>query len=68
MVRDGFVGDVIVDSVVNEYVAGQGIGMHHDFPGFGPTVVAVSLGAPVLLDLRDPVDERIAVLDVAPGA
>jgi hypothetical protein len=64
--REGFVSDAIVNVVVNEYTPGQGIGLHHDFPGFGPTVVAVSLGSPVLLDLVLPETERAAVLDVAP--
>jgi alkylated DNA repair dioxygenase AlkB len=64
--REGFVDDAIVNIVVNEYTPGQGIGLHHDFPGFGPTVVAVSLGSPVLLDLVLPGTGREAVLDVAP--
>ena len=65
--REGLVAGEIVNVVVNEYTPGQGIGLHHDFPGFGPTVVAVSLGAaPCLLDLVDPESDRRAVLDVAP--
>jgi alkylated DNA repair dioxygenase AlkB len=59
-------GGEAANIVVNEYLPGQGIGLHHDFPGFGPTVVAVSLGAPVLLDLVDPETKRAEVLDVAP--
>ena len=30
--------------IVNEYLPGQGIAMHTDHPGFGPTVAMVSLG------------------------
>src|SRR5207245_2103035 len=66
VVREGFVGSPFANVVVNEYTPGQGIGLHHDFPGFGPTVVAVSLGSPVLLDLVLPDEGRTAVLDVAP--
>jgi alkylated DNA repair dioxygenase AlkB len=66
VVREGFLEDEVVNVVVNEYTPGQGIGLHHDFPGFGPTVVAVSLGSPCLLDLVDPRGDRAAVLDVAP--
>jgi 2-oxoglutarate-Fe(II)-dependent oxygenase superfamily protein len=66
VIREGLVADAIVNVVVNEYTPGQGIGLHHDFPGFGPTVVAVSLGSACLLDLVDPESDRRAVLDVAP--
>ncbi len=64
--REGFLVDDVVNVVVNEYAPGQGIGLHHDLPGFGPTVVAVSLGSPCLLDLVDPDGDRRTVLDVAP--
>jgi alkylated DNA repair dioxygenase AlkB len=80
--REGLVADEIVNVVVNEYTPGQGIGLHHDFPGFGPTVVAVSLGSACLLDLVEQAREtepeteserggarrsrRHEVLDVAP--
>ena len=30
--------------IVNEYTPGQGIGLHTDNPGFGPTVATISLG------------------------
>jgi alkylated DNA repair dioxygenase AlkB len=70
VVREGFLADEVVNVVVNEYTPGQGIGLHHDFPGFGPTVVAVSLGSPCLLDLvlvdAEGGHAREAVLDVAP--
>lgn len=66
IVREGYLEDEVANIVVNEYTPGQGIGLHHDFPGFGPTVVAVSLASPVLLELVDPASDREAVLDVAP--
>ena len=54
--------------VVNEYTPGQGIGLHHDFPGFGPTVVAVSLARHACSTswTRRARSKRAAVLDVAP--
>jgi alkylated DNA repair dioxygenase AlkB len=64
--REGRVEDEIANVVVNEYLPGQGIGLHHDYPGFGETVVAVSLGSACLLDLVLPGEGRAAVLDVAP--
>ena len=64
VVRDGWLEDAVANVVVNEYLPGQGIGAHHDFPGFGPTVVAVSLGAPCILELTR--DGRKELLDVAP--
>jgi alkylated DNA repair dioxygenase AlkB len=70
VVRDGHLAGEVVNVVVNEYTPGQGIGLHHDFPGFGPAVVAVSLGSACLLDLvlpeGAPETRRSAVLDVAP--
>jgi len=65
VVADGYLEREVVNVVVNEYVAGQGIGLHHDFPGFGPTVVAVSLGSATILDLVDPETSRHEQLDVA---
>lgn len=64
--REGWVDDAIVNIVVNEYLPGQGIGTHHDYPAFGDTVVAVSLGSACLLDLVLPGTDRAATLDVAP--
>lgn len=64
IVRDGWLEDAVANVVVNEYLPGQGIGAHHDFPGFGPTVVAVSLGSPCILELTR--DGRKELLDVAP--
>lgn len=63
---DGHLDDRVANVVVNEYMPGQGIGLHHDFPGFGPTVVAISLGSACQLDLVDPETERVEVLDVEP--
>ena len=66
VVRDRHLEDEVANVVVNEYEPGQGIGLHHDFPGFGPTVVAVSLGSACVLDLVDPITKRAETLDVAP--
>jgi alkylated DNA repair protein alkB family protein 8 len=63
---EGALGGEAANIVVNEYLPGQGIGLHHDFPGFGPTIVALSLGSAVLLDLFDPETQRKEVLDVEP--
>lgn len=63
---DGHLDDRVANVVVNEYMPGQGIGLHHDFPGFGPAVVAISLGSACQLDLVDPETERVEVLDVEP--
>lgn len=65
VLRDGFIDDPVANVVINEYLPGQGIGSHHDYPGFGPTVVAVSLGSPCLLDLVEPDSGRKETLDVA---
>lgn len=65
VMRDGYIEEPVANVVVNEYLPGQGIGSHHDYPGFGPTVVAVSLGSPCLLDLVLPDTDRKEVLDVA---
>jgi alkylated DNA repair dioxygenase AlkB len=66
VVRDGWLEAPIANVVVNEYLEGQGIGAHRDFPGFGPTVAAVSLGAACLLDLIEPESGRRETLDMAP--
>ena len=36
--------DIPNQVIVNEYEPGQGIAMHTDHPGFGPTVATISLG------------------------
>lgn len=51
---DGWLQEPIVNAVVNEYMPGQGIAAHRDYPAFGPTVVAVSLGGATILQLEDP--------------
>jgi alkylated DNA repair dioxygenase AlkB len=66
VVREGVLDAAVANVVVNEYLPGQGIGAHHDFPGFGPTVVAVSLGAACVLELIDPESGRKELLDMAP--
>ena len=44
-VRAHFGGTLPVQCIVNEYRAGQGIGMHADHRDFGPVVASLSLGA-----------------------
>lgn len=66
VVRDGHLSDPVANVVINEYLPGQGIGLHHDYPGFGPTVVAVSLGSAYLLDLVDEDSGRRETLDMGP--
>jgi alkylated DNA repair dioxygenase AlkB len=66
VVRDGWLEAPVANVVVNEYLPGQGIGMHLDYAPFGPTVVAISLGSACFLDLYDPETKRAEVLDVAP--
>jgi alkylated DNA repair dioxygenase AlkB len=65
VVRDGYLDAPVANVVVNEYLPGQGIGPHRDFPGFGPTVVALSLGSAYVLDLVDPSGRR-ETLDLGP--
>ncbi|MBP7148417.1 MAG: alpha-ketoglutarate-dependent dioxygenase AlkB [Acidobacteria bacterium] len=51
LAADGLVERVPENVVVNEYLPGQGIAPHKDLADFGPTVVSVSLGAPVVMRL-----------------
>jgi alkylated DNA repair dioxygenase AlkB len=62
--EEGWLERMPDNCVVNEYVPGQGIGMHEDLPAFGASVAIVSLGAPYLMDLRRG-DERVEI-DLAP--
>lgn len=66
VVREGLLDAPVANVVVNELLPGQGIGAHRDFPGFGPTVVAVSLGAAYVLELIEPESGRKELLDMAP--
>jgi len=44
--------------IVNEYQPGQGIALHIDRPdSFGPTVVSLSLGSQVVMDLKEVMTE-----------
>ena len=43
--EDLFGGTRPEQCIVNEYLPGQGIGMHADADAFGPVVVSISLGA-----------------------
>lgn len=65
VVREGLLEGPVANVVINEYLPGQGIGAHHDFPGFGPTVVAISLGSAAVLELIDPETGRKELLDMA---
>ena len=51
---DGYIERYPENSVINEYVPPLGIGPHKDYPAFGPTVVCLSLGSDVVLDLTHP--------------
>jgi alkylated DNA repair dioxygenase AlkB len=66
--HDGWLDAEVVNAVVNEYLPGQGISAHFDHPAFGPTVVAVSLGAATSLELENPRPPRPCkvTLDVQP--
>lgn len=52
--------------IVNEYLPGQGIAMHTDHRGFGPTVATVSLGDAWTMDFRNPEsgEQRSHLLEV----
>jgi len=65
VVREGHLETPVANVVINEYLPGQGIAAHQDYPGFGPTVVAVSLGSPYLLELTEPESGRKEILDMA---
>ena len=43
--REHFAGTLPVQCIVNEYLPGQGIGMHADHRDFGPVVASLSLSA-----------------------
>jgi alkylated DNA repair dioxygenase AlkB len=66
--QDGWLRDEVVNAVINEYLPGQGISAHFDHPAFGPTVVAVSLGAATSLELENPSAPQLSkvTLDVQP--
>jgi alkylated DNA repair dioxygenase AlkB len=51
---DAYLHGEVVNVVINEYLPGQGIGLHRDHLAFGPTVVAVSLGGATVLQLENP--------------
>jgi alkylated DNA repair dioxygenase AlkB len=68
VLADGYLQGQVVNSVINEFLPGQGIAPHVDHLEFGPTVVAVSLGGATVLDLYDPTArprEKVS-LDVQP--
>lgn len=57
--------------IVNEYLPGQGISPHVDDPGFGPDIVSISLGSPILSDMYAPEDDtnkHPLSIDLQPGS
>ena len=64
--EDGLLERFPENCVINDYQPGQGIALHKDYPAFGPTVVALGLGAPVLFDLEEPRSRRRVSIDLAP--
>lgn len=55
------------NSVVNEYLPGQGIAPHLDYSPFGPTVVSLSLGSACVMDLVSVDDPQTKhAIDLAP--
>jgi alkylated DNA repair dioxygenase AlkB len=65
VVDAGVLARPIVNVVVNEYRPGEGIAMHHDYPGF-ESVAALSLGSAAVLDLDHPASGRREAVDVPP--
>lgn len=50
---DGFVSAVPDQAIINEYNAGQGIADHIDCtPCFGEVVISLSLGSPVVMEMK----------------
>ena len=58
MHRDGISARVFDQMLVNEYLPGQGIALHHDHAPFDRTVVSLSLLSPCIMDFRNPKDGR----------
>lgn len=51
--RDGIIGAVPDQAIINEYTPGQGIASHIDcVPCFGDVVISLSLGSSVVMDLK----------------
>jgi alkylated DNA repair dioxygenase AlkB len=56
------------NSVINEYLPGQGIAAHKDYSTFGPKVACVSLGSDILLDfISEDRKTKISILVPARG-
>ena len=54
MYRDGISERPFDQMLVNEYLPGQGIALHHDHKPFDRTVVSLSLLSPCVMDFRQP--------------
>lgn len=54
LAAEGFFTGVPNQILVNEYLPGQGIAAHSDYPTTGPIVASLSLGAPIVMDFTDP--------------
>jgi alkylated DNA repair dioxygenase AlkB len=52
--------------LVNEYLPGQGISLHHDYLPFGHTVASLSLLAPCVMDFRHAGTQRREWIWLAP--
>lgn len=52
--------------LVNEYLPGQGIALHHDYEPFDRTVVSLSLLAPCVMEFRHPASGRRGSLLLEP--
>ena len=54
MLADGLTDRPFDQMLVNEYLPGQGIASHRDYPAFGNTVVSLSLLSACVMDFRHP--------------
>lgn len=54
LVEEGWLPRFPENIVVNDYAPGVGIGPHRDYPPFGDTVAALSLGSDVVMDFTEP--------------
>jgi alkylated DNA repair dioxygenase AlkB len=52
--EEGLLPSPVVNSVVNEYLPGEGIALHVDRPQFGDTVVSISLLSAAKMEFRPP--------------
>jgi alkylated DNA repair dioxygenase AlkB len=66
MLREGIVERQFDQMLINEYLPGQGIALHHDHAPFERTVVSLSLLSPTVMDFRRPADGNRASLLLEP--